>query len=138
MKDFMIRFMIEFMIPDWLPIRFPIFTEPLGGPLLEPTSGFLSPTSSAGSWWVFIFFQLFAIYLSRYDNIKEKKAQTLSNKPFWSEAPVVYGIMGLGTTLSIFYQYNDLTLSMALVTVFTMVFVAILAIINILNNSYLE
>jgi putative membrane protein len=105
-----------------------------------PGAYFGVPISNFFGWFlvVFIFFQLFAIYISKYDHIKEKKAKTLSNKPFWSEAPVVYGIMGLGTILSIFYQYNDLTLSMALVTVFTMIFVAILAIINIWNNSDLK
>jgi len=46
--------------------------------------------------------------------------------------------MALGTILSIFYQFNDITIDMALITVFTMVFVAILAFVNIINNPDLK
>ncbi len=42
--------------------------------------------------------------------------------------------MALGTILTVSYRFNDLTVSMALISVFTLVFVAILAFINILNN----
>lgn len=140
-QTFLVPFIAAFIMVMWDLTVDPI-SSTLQGLWVWTTPGayFGVPISNFFGWFlvVFIFFQLFAIYLSRYDNIKEKKAQTLSNKPFWSETPVVYGIMGLGTILSILYQYNDLTLSMALVTVFTMVFVAILALINILNNSDLE
>ena len=53
------------------------------------------------------------------------------------EAAAIYGITALGTILSVFYQYNDITISMALITVFTMVFVALLALINILDEKKL-
>jgi putative membrane protein len=87
---------------------------------------------------VFVIFQIMGLYFSKYDKITPEMSRNLSNKPFWSEGPVIYGIMALGTIMSIFYQYNDITLSMALITVFTMVFVAILALINIINNSDLK
>jgi hypothetical protein len=45
--------------------------------------------------------------------------------------------MAMGTMLSIFYQFNDITIDMALITFFTMGFVALLAIINIWNNDNL-
>ncbi len=98
------------------------------------------PISNYFGWFlvVYIFFQIIALYLSKRDYITLKKSYYLSNKPFWSEAPVLYGIMALGTILSIFYQFNDITIDMALITIFTMVFVAILALINIINNPELK
>jgi uncharacterized membrane protein len=98
------------------------------------------PISNYFGWFlvVYIFFQILSLYLSRYDSIKPEKIADINNKPFWSEGPVLYGIMGLGTILSIFYQLNDITIDMALITVFTMIFVAILALVNIWNNSNLK
>jgi putative membrane protein len=105
-----------------------------------PGAYFGVPISNFFGWFlvVFIFFQMFALYLSKYDSIKGEKVSKISNKPFWSESAAVYGITALGTILSIFYQYNDITISMALITVFTMIFVTILALINIWNNPDLN
>ncbi|HML04596.1 MAG TPA: carotenoid biosynthesis protein [Methanobacterium sp.] len=105
-----------------------------------PGAYFGVPISNFFGWFfvVYIFFQIFALYISKYDNLIPEKLLKISNKPYWSEAAAVYGITALGTILSIFYQYNDITLSMALITVFTMIFVAILALINIWNNEKLK
>lgn len=98
------------------------------------------PISNFFGWFlvVYLFFQIFALYLSRYDSINPVNADKISNKPYWGEAAAIYGITAFGTILSVFYQYNDITVSMALITVFTMIFVAILAFINILNNKELK
>jgi putative membrane protein len=100
-----------------------------------PGAYFGVPISNFLGWFlvVYIFFQLFALYISRYDNLKMDK---ILNKPYWSEAAAVYGIIGLGTIFSIFYQFNDITISMALVTIFTMIFVTLLALNNIWNRLY--
>ncbi|MBI5680310.1 MAG: carotenoid biosynthesis protein [Methanobacterium sp.] len=105
-----------------------------------PGAYFGVPISNFFGWFlvVYLFFQIFALYLSKYDTIKPKKASKLSNKPYWAESAAIYGITALGTILSIFYQYNDITVSMALITVFTMIFVAILAFTNIMNNQDLK
>jgi putative membrane protein len=97
------------------------------------------PISNYFGWFmvVYIFLQILALYLSKYDTIKPEKLEAISNKPFWSEAPVIYGTMAMGTILSIFYVFNNLTIDMALITFFTMVFVALLAIINVWNNESL-
>ncbi len=97
-----------------------------------PGAYFGVPLSNFFGWFlvVYLFFQIFALYLSKYDTIKEK----ISNKPYWSEAAAVYGITALGTIFSIFYQFNDITINMALITVFTMIFVSILALINVWNS----
>jgi len=97
------------------------------------------PISNYFGWFlvVYIFLQIMALYLSKYDTIKPEMVEAISNKPFWSEAPVIYGTMAIGTILSIFYEFNDITVDMALITFFTMVFVALLALINIWNNATL-
>ncbi|MGC9516396.1 MAG: carotenoid biosynthesis protein [Methanomicrobiales archaeon] len=105
-----------------------------------PGAYFGVPISNFFGWFlvVYLFFQIFALYLSKYDNITPEKAEKIANKPYWSEACAVYGITALGTILSVFYQYNDITISMALITVFTMIFVTILALIKIWDNKDLD
>jgi uncharacterized membrane protein len=97
------------------------------------------PISNYFGWFlvVYIFLQILALYLSKYDTIKPEKIEAISNKPFWSEAPVIYGTMAMGTIFSVFYVFNDITIDMAVITFFTMVFVALLALINIWNNESL-
>lgn len=134
---FIVPFIAAFIMVMW-----DLSVDPISSTLqglwvwTNPGAYFGVPISNFFGWFlvVYIFFQIFALYLSRRDSIKGEKAFKLFNKPYWGESAVVYGITGLGTILSIFYQYNDITLDMALITVFTMVFVAILALINILNN----
>lgn len=71
-----------------------------------PGTYFGVPISNFFGWFmvVFIFFQIFAVYISKYNIIKLGKYK-INNKPFWSETAAVYGITALGTILSIFYQY---------------------------------
>jgi len=97
------------------------------------------PISNYFGWFlvVYIFLQILALYLSKYDTIQPEKIEAISNKPFWSEAPVIYGTMAMGTILSIFYVFNDITIDMALITFFTMGFVVLLALINVWNNESL-
>jgi putative membrane protein len=104
-----------------------------------PGAYFGVPISNFFGWFlvVYLFFQIFALYLARYDTLNPEKLSKISNKPYWMEAATIYGITALGTILSVFYQYNDITISMALITVFTMVFVAILAVINIMDKKEL-
>jgi putative membrane protein len=138
---FIVPFIAAFLMVMW-----DLTVDPISSTLqglwvwTYPGAYFGVPISNFFGWFlvVYIFFQIFAIYLSKYDSIKEEKTLNLSNKPYWLESAAVYGITALGTILSIFYQYNDITLSMALVTVFTMIFVAILAAINITNNTNLK
>lgn len=138
-------FLVPF-IATFLMVMWDLTVDPISSTLQglwvwhNPGAYFGIPISNYFGWFmvVYIIFQIFGIYLTKYDQITDEKAAIISNKPFWSEAPVLYGIMALGTILSIFYQFNDLTISMALITVFTMIFVAILALINIWNNPDLS
>ncbi len=105
-----------------------------------PGTYFGVPISNFFGWFlvVYLFFQIFALYISKYDIITPEKTLKILNKPYWIEATAIYGITALGTILSLFYQYNEITLNMALITVFTMIFVTILALINIWNNEKLK
>jgi uncharacterized membrane protein len=138
---FLVPFIATFLMVMWDLTVDPI-SSTLQGLWVWHNAGayFGIPISNYFGWFmvVYIIFQIFGIYLTKYDQITDEKAAIISNKPFWSEAPVLYGIMALGTILSIFYQFNDLTISMALITVFTMIFVIILALINIWNNPDLS
>ena len=137
---FTVPFIAAFIMVIWDLTIDPI-SSTLQGLWIWTTPGayFGVPISNFFGWFlvVYIFFQIFALYISRYD-IEHENALNNFNKPYWSEAAAVYGIVGLGTMLSIFYQYNDITLSMALLTVYTMIFITILALINIWNNPDLD
>lgn len=138
---FLVPFIASFIMVMW-----DLSVDPISSTLqglwvwTDPGAYFGVPISNFFGWFlvVYLFFQIFALYLSKYDSLNAKIASKLSNKHYWAEAVTVYGITGLGTILSIFYQYNDITVSMAIITVFTMVFVAILALVNILNNPELH
>ena len=133
------------LIATFIMVMWDLTVDPISATLqglwvwTYPGPFFGIPISNYFGWFlvVYIFLQILALYLSKYDTIKPEKLEAISNKPFWSEAPVIYGTMAMGTILSIFYVFNDTTIDMALITFFTMVFVALLALINVWNNESL-
>lgn len=138
---FIVPFIAAFIMVMWDLTVDPI-SSTLQGLWVWTTPGayFGVPISNFFGWFlvVYLFFQIFALYISRYDTTKYQNSHKITKKPYWSEAAAVYGITAIGTILSIFYQFNDITISMALITVFTMIFVALLALINIWNNENLK
>ena len=138
---FIVPFIAAFIMVMWDLTVDPI-SSTLQGLWVWTTPGayFGVPISNFFGWFlvVYLFFQIFALYISRYDTTKYQNSHKIIKKPYWSEAAAVYGITAIGTILSIFYQFNDITISMALITVFTMIFVALLALINIWNNENLK
>ena len=87
---------------------------------------------------VFIFYQLFALHLSKCDWIQPQKVKTLTSKPFWVEASVVYGLIGLYPIFVSVTIHNDITVSMSLVTVFTVISAALISFNTIMNNDNLS
>jgi len=87
---------------------------------------------------VFIFFQIFALYISKYDKNSHDKSIIFSSKLFWSEMAAAYAIVALYTILKPILYYNDINLAVALITVFTMVFVVMMSLITIMNNQNLR
>ena len=138
-------FVIPF-ISAFLMVMWDLTIDPISSTLqnmwvwANPGSYFGVPVSNFFGWFlvVYIFFQLFAFYLSRYDTINDKIISKINNKPYWSESALIYGITGFGTILSVFFMFNNITISMALITIFTMIFVTILALVNIWNDSSLS
>lgn len=94
------------------------------------------PISNYWGWFfvVFVFLQIFAIFVSNYD-IRE--SENNFNKLFWFEATAVYGIQGLSYLLqSITGSGNkEIYSSIGLISVFTMIFVTILSAISICNSN---
>jgi putative membrane protein len=94
------------------------------------------PISNYFGWFfvVFVFLQIFAIFISRHDT---RESANNFNKLFWLEATAVYGIQGLSYLLqSIISSGNkEIYSSMGLISVFTMIFVTILSAISISNST---
>jgi uncharacterized membrane protein len=134
---FIVPFIAAFIMVMW-----DLTMDPISSTLQKlwvwhhPGAYFGVPVGNFIGWFfvVFIFYQVFAIYISKYDTISTGKSNAVYNKAFWMEPPVVYGTMALGNILSVFYQYNDVTLSLSLITVFTMLFVTIIASQRILSS----
>ena len=86
---------------------------------------------------VFIFYQIFALFLSKNNWVNPQRVPTLTSKLCWIEAAVAYGLIGLTIVVIPLSVNNGITQSMALVIIFTMIFVAIISFITIMNNREL-
>jgi len=138
---FLVPFIAAFILVMWDLGMDPIYSTVLSFWVWEsPGPYFGVPITNFVGWFVigFIFYQLFALYLSRYDRIRPQKVKTLSSKFYWFEATIVYGLIGFCIIVAPITIYNDITVSMAAVTVFTMIFVAIISVIAIINNTELR
>jgi putative membrane protein len=97
------------------------------------------PISNYLGWFfvVYVFLQIFSIYISRYDIIEKKDG---FNKIFWLEASIIYGIQGFGfIAQSLAANGNrEIYSATGLISVFTMIFVSILSAITIYNSNELK
>ena len=138
---FIVPFIAAFIMVMWDLIMDPIASTVRSQWVWQnPGPYFGVPLTNFFGWFltVFIFYQLFALYLSKYDRIQPQKMKILTSKLFWIEAPVVYGLIGLYPILVSVAIHNDITVSMSLITVFTMLFVALISFITITNNDHLR
>jgi len=138
---FIVPFIAALIMVMWDLIMDPIASTVLSQWVWHnPGAYFGVPITNFFTWFVtvFIFYQLFALYLAKYDWIQPQKMKTLSSKSFWIQASVVYGLVGLYPILVSVPIHNDITVSMSLVTVFTMIFVALISFITIMNNDHLR
>jgi putative membrane protein len=138
---FVVPLVAAFILVMWDLGMDPIFSTVLSLWVWEsPGPYFGVPITNFVGWFVigFTFYQLFALYLYRYDRIRPQKVKTLASKPYWLEAAVMYSLVGFSIIVTPITIYNDITVSMALVTVFTMMFVAIISLIAIMNNNELR
>ena len=134
---FIVPFIATFFMLMWDLIMDPVFSTLQSLWVWQsPGPYFGVPIMNFAGWFlvVFIFFQVFAIYLSKYDTIDPTKTAIFSSKLFWSEMVIVYGIIAADAILRPISNSNNITLSMALIAVFTMLFVTIISLITIMNN----
>ncbi len=97
-------------------------------------------TNFAG--WVFVvyvFMQIFTLFISKQD-ISVKNKGIDSKKRFWYEAVVMYLAMGLGFVLEAFVckENTEIITSMGMISIFTMVFISIIALLNVKNSKELN
>lgn len=138
---FIVPFIATFIMVMW-----DITMDPVSSTLQSlwiwqnPGAYFGVPLMNFAGWFlvVFIFFQIFAIYLSKYDIVNPTKTAVFSSKSFWSEMAIVYGIIAFDAIFRPLSTPNDINISMTLVTVFTMAFVTIISLITIMNNRDLS
>lgn len=81
---------------------------------------------------VYLILQGFALYISRFDTSNKTY---FSEREFWVEVCILYGVRGLFQILSPFTvsQHYEIYGPMALITIFTMMFVTFLSLITIRN-----
>jgi hypothetical protein len=97
---------------------------------------------------VYIFLQIFALYLYRFSNAPVE-SRVIKPKTFWYQALAAYGIIALGRVALAFVGKNvqvtdptgrtwmtgDIYDTQALVTIFTMVFIVVLSAIRITRRA---
>ena len=84
---------------------------------------------------VYIIFQLFTLYIAKKDLRPPRKT-----KIFWLEIVVVYGIQGLSQIMQAMAatENKDIFAAMALISVFTMLFVALITFIKVIEAKELK
>lgn len=90
---FIVPFVAAFIMVMW-----DLTVDPISSTLqslwvwTNPGAYFGVPISNFFGWFivVYIFFQVFALYLSKYDSLNPKRAIYILNKPYWSEPSAVY------------------------------------------------
>ena len=94
------------------------------------------PTSNFYGWVfvVYLFMQVFTLFISRRQPNK-KSQQASRSKFFWLRAAVIYLMMGIGVFIEGFTHtdHQEIYSSMAMLSLFTMIFVGIIAINSILR-----
>lgn len=108
----------------------------------EAGSYFGVPLQNYFGWFlvVYLIFQLFALYIAKYDLEQTSKINVFSNRFFWLEAVAIYGIQSLTQILEPFSASSHMEIygPMALITILTMMFVTLLSYLSIKNNSHLK
>lgn len=108
----------------------------------EDGGGFFGVPISNFVGWVFVvycFMQVFTVFIAN-KNYDVSRENITSNKSYWLQASIVYLIMGLGLVLEGFAQKTntDIYQSMAMISVFTVVFVSLISTNNIIKNKELQ
>lgn len=139
-KIFIIPFVATFIMVIW-----DVCMDPLSstiGSLWVWTDGgpyFGVPLQNYFGWFfvVYIIFQIFAVYISKYDKFDSNQLNIFSNKIFWLEIVALYGIQGISQLMNPLTQTEHMGIygPMAMITIFTMLFVTLISFIIIKNSD---
>ncbi|MFV0518850.1 MAG: carotenoid biosynthesis protein [Lachnospirales bacterium] len=136
---FIVPFTAALVMTMWDVISDPTASTITGGWTWENGGEFFGvPVSNFAGWvlCVYIFMQIFTLILSKYEST-EKQTSVASNKSFWIEPCVAYACMGTGVLISGFTQteYIEIYRSMAMLSVFLVLFNALMASMRIIQNK---
>ncbi|GGE34986.1 hypothetical protein GCM10011391_12080 [Pullulanibacillus camelliae] len=137
---FLVPFVASFIMVMWDVVMDPIQST-INKSWIWRNGGhyFGVPISNYLGWFfvVYVFFQLFALYLSKFD---KSESALHKGKAFWFEAVAVYGLQSLSLLLTalVLHGHRDIYSSMGLVNIFTMVFVTLISLITIANHPSLS
>lgn len=99
------------------------------------------PISNFAGWVfvVYVFMQIFTLFISKQD-ISAKNKNIDKKKGFWLEAIVMYLAMGMGFVLEAFVCKENIEIitSMGMISVFTMIFTSVIALLNVINSKDLN
>jgi uncharacterized membrane protein len=99
------------------------------------------PISNFAGWVfvVYVFLQLFTLLISGQDGYLGRSRPVVTRRIYWIEAVVVYFFMGVGVVMKAFTRTDHIEIyrSMGLVAFFTVVLIAFISFLNILNTASL-
>lgn len=137
-RIFLIPFVATFIMVMW-----DICMDPISSTIdslwvwKDGGSYFGVPLQNYFGWFlvVFIIYQLFALYISKYERKPGRKIKAISTKSFWLEAIVIYGILGFAQVeyAVLLSEHKEIYGPLGMLSIFTMLFVAFLALIALRN-----
>lgn len=129
---FLIPFVATFIMVMWDMCIDPIASTALSMWVWRDGGAYFGvPLQNYFGWFlvVYIIFQLFALFIAKFDVVDKRKLVIFTSRIFWLEAIVVYLTQGVSQFMNPInaVDHLDIYYSMPLVTVFTMMFVGLLA-----------
>jgi putative membrane protein len=137
LQVFLVPFVASFIMVMWDVVMDPIAATIKKTWIWENGGNYFGvPISNYFGWFfvVYVFLQLFAIYIYKFDKIK---SDTYYKNSFWTQCSITYGIVGftyiIQTVLS--NSNKEIYTATGLISVFTMIFIAFLSVISVMNSN---
>ncbi|MFV0560967.1 MAG: carotenoid biosynthesis protein [Enterococcus sp.] len=136
---FIVPLTASLVMTMWDVISDPTASTITGGWTWEQGGAFFGvPISNFAGWvlCVYIFMQIFTLIISKHEPT-DVQHQVASKKMFWIEPCIAYACMGMGVFISGFTQtqYTDIYTSVAMLSVFLVLFNALMAIMRVVQNK---
>lgn len=134
-----LRGMPQFFVPlvaTFIMVMWDVCMDPQASTIVSlwiwPTGGayFGVPWQNYFGWFLVVYciLQVFSLYIAKHDHYDQEKASVITHKPYWLQIIALYGIQTLLQLLNPFTQtqHMDIYIPIALIAVFTMLFVTLL------------